>query len=186
MATKFKPGFTLLELLVVISIIALLASMVFASVNSAREKAGIADAIRKVKDLQKAVAMFYDDTGVYPADCGSDCTAAMDPLINSFGVPGWKGPYARQWDLAHYWKGHIGFRSRVIGGQTQYFILLDDDRPTLGGNDNGGLLPLQAALRIDQMLDDGVFNSGEIRGYGPADDQHFGSAEGELAIRIRL
>ncbi|MCI0560477.1 MAG: prepilin-type N-terminal cleavage/methylation domain-containing protein, partial [Nitrososphaera sp.] len=54
-------GFTLIELLVVIAIIGILASIVLASLNSARIKGRDARRIADLNQLQKALTLYYDD-----------------------------------------------------------------------------------------------------------------------------
>ena len=61
-------GFTLIELLVVIAIIGVLASIVLASLNSARKKSRDARRIADIKQLQLALEMYFDTAGAYPAD----------------------------------------------------------------------------------------------------------------------
>ena len=61
-----KKGFTLVELLVVISIISLLTSIVLASLNDARKKARDSARISSVLQVQKALAMYFSDKGGYP------------------------------------------------------------------------------------------------------------------------
>jgi len=65
-----KPGFTLVELLVVISIIGILSSFAVVSLNDARVKAR--DALRRgdTAQLRTALNLYYDDYGEYVA-CGS-------------------------------------------------------------------------------------------------------------------
>lgn len=63
---KKEKAFTLIELLVVIAIIGILASVVIASLNSARGKARDARRISDMKALQTAVEMYYADNGDYP------------------------------------------------------------------------------------------------------------------------
>ncbi len=66
---KEKEGFTLIELLVVIAIIGVLASVVLASLNSAREKARDAKRVADIKQLQLAFELYFDVEGnVYPSD----------------------------------------------------------------------------------------------------------------------
>ena len=63
---KFKnAGFTLVELLVVISIISLLSSVVFASVNSARSKARDARRKSDLHAIQLALEFYFDKYGTY-------------------------------------------------------------------------------------------------------------------------
>ena len=61
-----SSGFTLIELLVVISIIALLSSIVLSSLNTARAKANDAKRIQEIREISKAVELYYLDNGHYP------------------------------------------------------------------------------------------------------------------------
>lgn len=69
-------GFTLIELLVVIAIIGVLASIVLASLNSARQKSRDARRIADIKQLQLALELFYDaqTPPAYPTASGN-CSA---------------------------------------------------------------------------------------------------------------
>ena len=66
---KAKSGFTLIELLVVIAIIGVLATIVLASLNTARVKSRDARRITDLKQIQIALEIYYDGKGVenYPA-----------------------------------------------------------------------------------------------------------------------
>ena len=69
-----EKGFTLVELLVVISIIGLLSSIVLTSVNSARAKARDARRIADLNQIRTALEFYFDANGFYPqSDCGWDC-----------------------------------------------------------------------------------------------------------------
>lgn len=61
-----KSGFTLVELLVVISIIGFLSTTVLASLNSARDKAERARSSIVLSEYIKTLYLIYDDTGDYP------------------------------------------------------------------------------------------------------------------------
>lgn len=63
-------GFTLIELLVVIAIISLLASIVFASLNSARAKSRDARRKADLNQLRLALELYYDANGAYPSTIG--------------------------------------------------------------------------------------------------------------------
>ena len=75
---KNKKGFTLVELLVVISIISLLTSIVLASLNDARKKARDSARISSVLQVQKALAMYFSENGHYPTYNGA---AALGQLV---------------------------------------------------------------------------------------------------------
>lgn len=63
---RAKGGFTLIELLVVIAIIGILASIVLASLNSARQKARDARRVADIKSIQLALELFFDTCKGYP------------------------------------------------------------------------------------------------------------------------
>jgi prepilin-type N-terminal cleavage/methylation domain-containing protein len=106
-----KAAFTLVELLVVISIIGLLSSVVLASLNSARVKARDARRQADMKELQKAVEFYYDKYNAYPNNdttAGGDWSAAykaqvtefiprapLDPLVNNSSR--YYGSYRMTW-----------------------------------------------------------------------------------------
>ena len=77
---KTKKGFTLIELLVVIAIIGVLASIVLASLNTARQKSRDARRITDMKQIQLALELYYDAIGAgqYPAasaNIAANCVA---------------------------------------------------------------------------------------------------------------
>ncbi len=74
-------GFTLVELIVVISIIGILASIVYANFGSARGAARDYVRAAAVKELQLAIELYRAQFGVYPS---SGCTAS--------GTANWAGP----------------------------------------------------------------------------------------------
>ncbi|TSC77748.1 MAG: putative General secretion pathway protein GspG [Parcubacteria group bacterium Gr01-1014_33] len=78
---SYGAGFTLIELLVVIAIISVLASVVLASVNSARAKARDARRLSDMKQIQLALQLFYDTNNRYP----SVAESGDDP-----GLAGWR------------------------------------------------------------------------------------------------
>jgi general secretion pathway protein G len=64
---KGGRGFTLIELLVVIAIIGILSTIVLASLSTARLKSRDARRISDIKQLQLALAVFYDSNAGYPS-----------------------------------------------------------------------------------------------------------------------
>lgn len=75
---NLKVGFTLIELLVVIAIIGVLASIVLASLNTARRKSRDARRISDIKQIQLALELYFDSKNpvTYPVGqvIGAGCT----------------------------------------------------------------------------------------------------------------
>ena len=61
-----RRGFTLIEILVVVSIIALLSSILIASLAEARARARDSKRVQDLLEVQKALELFYADHGRYP------------------------------------------------------------------------------------------------------------------------
>lgn len=61
-----KHGFTLVELMIVTSIISLLSSIILSSVNGARIKADNAYRIRTMEEYVKGVLLYRENSGAYP------------------------------------------------------------------------------------------------------------------------
>jgi len=68
---KNANAFTLVELLVVVSIIGVLTTLVAANLNSARERARDAQRKSDLRSIQTALRLYYNDNGEYPAGSGS-------------------------------------------------------------------------------------------------------------------
>ena len=62
---KYQKGFTLIELLVVIAIIGVLASIVLASLSSARTKANVTKAKMDMNQIVKAITIAQGESGNY-------------------------------------------------------------------------------------------------------------------------
>lgn len=63
---KFSKGFTLIEILVVVSIIGFLTTISLIFLNSAKEKAKLTSGIQQLEQVKNAINMFYSDNGYYP------------------------------------------------------------------------------------------------------------------------
>jgi general secretion pathway protein G len=89
---RFAPGFTLIELMVVILIIGLLATIVVQNLRSATDRAKKVKAQADIAQIKSGLDRYYLDVGSYP---GTDQgLSALVAAPSGGNVPhDWQGPY---------------------------------------------------------------------------------------------
>ncbi|KKP23929.1 MAG: hypothetical protein UR25_C0003G0026 [Candidatus Nomurabacteria bacterium GW2011_GWE1_32_28] len=83
---NFKKGFTLIELLVVVAIIGILASVVLASLNTARAKGADAAIKANLANIRAQAEIVYDET---PGAYGTAANSATGCLALASGTGAW-------------------------------------------------------------------------------------------------
>lgn len=66
-----SPAFTLIELLVVISIIGILSTLSVVALNNARSKSRDARRLSDIKQINLALELYHNETGIYPSASGT-------------------------------------------------------------------------------------------------------------------
>ena len=90
-----QQGFSLIEVLVVMPILAVIFGLVVSNVTGGQDKAKYKEAQIMVQKLTQAVAEFNLDTGNYPDD--------LSELVNDNGHAMWMGKYAKEKELTDPW-----------------------------------------------------------------------------------
>ncbi len=101
---KLQTGFTLVELLLVLVILALIAGLVLPGIIGKAEGAKVRAASSQISRISMSVESFYLDTGSTPD--------SLNELVNEPGdVTGWNGPYIKTSILKDPWGREYQFRS---------------------------------------------------------------------------
>ena len=84
---RAQGGFTLIELVVVIVILAILAAIIMPRFIGRADDAKIASAISTISTLDNAIGLYNADTTTFPPN--------LDALITNPQVKNWNGPYLK-------------------------------------------------------------------------------------------
>ncbi len=109
-----RGGFTLIEVLLVVAILGILATVVVVNLGGRQERAMIQATRASIGAISTAIDLYEVDTGRYPPN--------LSALVISDGSPNWSGPYIRggvpkdAWgqDFQYVREGDRGFK--VISG----------------------------------------------------------------------
>ncbi len=116
----FKRGFTLIELLVVIAIIGILASVVLASLNSARAKGSDAAIKSNVNNARAQAELFYDSQT--PASYTNVCTnitGSIFPMLTAAQNAAGGAGYAACGSTATAW----AMKARMVSNTGQFYCV---------------------------------------------------------------
>jgi len=83
-----KRGFTLVELLVVMAIIGILASVILASFTSTQAKARDTRRIEDIDSLHKALALYLISAGHYPVQTSTTTLTGSDAIMTALITEG--------------------------------------------------------------------------------------------------
>ena len=123
-----QGGFSLIEILIVVALIALIAGMVANQVFGGRARANVNLAKSAVADLSAKVEQFEMDTGALPQ--------RLDDLVREPGnAKGWLGPYAKEGALKDPWNTPFEYRVPGEGAPFAIISMGDDRKPGGSGVD---------------------------------------------------
>lgn len=104
MAARMQRGFSLIEILIVVALIAVIAGMVANQVFGGKDRANVRIAQGQIAALAGKVSEFENDTGSLPQ--------RLEDLVTSPGnARGWLGPYSKESELKDPWNTPYEYRS---------------------------------------------------------------------------
>jgi general secretion pathway protein G len=152
-----KKGFTLIELIVVIAIIAVMGAVIAPNAFKSIEKAKIAATVQDLNSIKTAAAAFFTDMSMWPPD-------AANFTSNPSGSAAWDGPYLDKWPAGLRWP-NSAYTWTSASGQHFYTGSSNPERYITLNNLGSGI-----AGKLDAQLDPGSNNTtGQVR-VNPAGD----------------
>lgn len=83
-------GFSLIELLIVLAIISMIASMLYPRIQLAREKSYFSRAKAEFKTMNQALTQYYlDNNSTYPADVNRNVPAGIGQYVGGYQATTW-------------------------------------------------------------------------------------------------
>jgi len=125
--TAASRGFTLVELLLVLVILAIIAGLVLPNIIGRAEKAKAKAASSQITRLSMSVETYYLDTG--------DTPQSLEDLVKEPGtVNGWNGPYVKESLLKDPWGREYHYRNPGEHGEFDIFSYGADGQQGGDGN----------------------------------------------------
>ncbi len=122
-----QQGFSLIEMLLVLGIIAFIATMLATNIFGAKVKADVKAAQAGVRKVATSVDQFYLDSGSFPSK--------IEDLVSRPGnATNWGGPYLNESQLKDPWNTPYVIKVPGEGGQPYAIISLGSDK-AVGGKD---------------------------------------------------
>lgn len=147
MMHKKNSGFTLMEVIGVLAVIAILAAVATPQIFQAIQDAKVTAMVQTANDLKAAVARYYRDTGKWPSHVPGHANDQNRQLMkNTDGaspIPGWDGPYLEAELTNTLSPGSL--LQVAVTSDSNYACDLDGD-----GNGDGTFI----TFRIDGVSDD--------------------------------
>lgn len=141
-----NKGFTLVELLTVVAIIAILGAIVAPNIFRAVERSKVTAAVADYRAIKSAATAYYSDMGEWPSgNTDGDPGFIAEPK----NAEGWNGPYLDSWPAKNPWNGKYALCSgeSEVFGEGAVYLQLDN-------------VPDDAFKELQERLGDNVAESG--------------------------
>ena len=122
LAVRSQSGFSLMEILIVVGIIAAIMAFAASQIFGGRDQANVRLASTQLESLAAKVEQYRMDTGQLPS--------SLDALVTNPGASGWLGPYVRNAkDLNDPWGQPVQIRAPGSNGEFELLSLGSDRKP---------------------------------------------------------
>lgn len=182
-----QKGFTLMEMIGVIAVIAILASMATPMIFEAIRNARISAQAEGINALRTAVAQYYSDTGEFPVHNPASTAAGARRLMadhSSTPIAGWNGPYIEK-EL----ENHIGTSQIYLSNQTSASYQFDLDGDGTVDTSDVSVLRLDGvsdaeAEKLSDILDGDAGGSGSAAWNAAGRVKRFGTNSDHASVLL--
>lgn len=166
-----RAGFSLMEIVIAVSIIAILAASLTPAVSGMIERSKVAKTLGLVETLRTACSMYYADTGSYAREYANHSSDNRQLSTRQGQVNGWNGPYleeALRHESTNPFGGNIHLYSTVTAnGWISGFDLDGDGTDDVTGDANMlwlSNISEEIAQRLDDALDGNIPGDWRVTG----------------------
>ena len=139
---KCSAGFTLVEILIMLAVVAMLAGLIASGGNAARKRAKIFRTQTMISSLETALAMYHVDFGDYPPSGNQSLVNLLTDEAAYSSNADWQGPY-------------ISFKNEDLSGSASNATLQDPWDNDYSYTNDGGSYAIKSAG------EDGVFSTSD-------------------------
>jgi general secretion pathway protein G len=136
-----RRGFTLIEVLLVIVILGMLATVAVVTLSGTREGAKVDITDTKIKKLKGPLETYNSHLGRYPTeeDGGLQALMTQPTFEDEDQASKWRGPYVQPEDLQDAWNNDLKYElvEQEVGGRTRTVVHISSMGPDgLEGTDD--------------------------------------------------
>ncbi len=147
-----RRGWTLIEMVMVIVVISVLASVAIVRINDVMQAGKVATAVSDVNIIKRALMSYFGDNVAFP----SDAAAGVDPGLAPDYIDAW--PAENPWggEYEYNYGTYATFNFDGTAGNEVYISI----------NKGSSDLTSETCTEVDNLLDDGTTTTGKVRSDG--------------------
>ncbi len=160
-----RDAFTLVEVMVVVAIVGMLATLAIPAFRNANKQSKISRAKNDIRVLSDAFSLYAIEHGNYPLSDGQYVDANRDPAPADLSVYLGNSRWDQQTPLGghyFYWNRHV-YDDTINATRYVPFLMIDNTYVNYFGWENTPLEPTDWFQQLDEDIDDGDLSTGQFQ-----------------------